>query len=75
MDIQLFLDMDGVVADFCQAMYDAHGVDDPFLDEKIKRGCDSWNIGTIMGLSGQEFWSKECFDFWAKMKTTSEVGS
>lgn len=70
--MRIFLDMDGVLADFMKSALELHGYPTLF-DEPRSKGV--WDTASLLGISAREFWkpidSKE--DFWSTISKTTEA--
>lgn len=53
MSLRVFIDMDGVLADFNTGAYRAHGRPDPYQDLS---NLGVWSLEKIWGISPREFW-------------------
>lgn len=62
----VFLDMDGVLANFIEAAHEVHGR--KYVHEEYPRGC--WEIADHWGISVDDFWAgiDRKFDFWEELK-------
>ena len=61
----LYLDLDGVLAQFVPAVCDVHGIDLSSLAPKW--GAGNWNMEEVMGVSAEEFWrpiNEKGYQFW-----------
>ena len=70
---QLFLDMDGVVADFNLAIHQFHGFDNVY---KNPRNHGVWDIEKIWGIDRDAFWKADSLEFWQtvpKMEDADEI--
>lgn len=65
----IFLDMDGVLADFVGAVCKAHNRPDPYLD---KANLGIFWFDKIWGMSQKDFFEPCNFDFWRKLEPTRE---
>lgn len=72
---QLFLDMDGILADFVTGVSQAHGRPNPYLSDPGALGV--WDMEKIWGMSATDLWSPtNNFNFWAglqKMPDADEI--
>ena len=68
MERVVFVDLDGVVADFVGGVCRLHGIDTPKFNGE-------YDIGKVMGMSTTEFWGHLDSDetFWADLGKTSEA--
>ena len=58
----IFLDMDGVLADFCKGAYMVHG------KQQLAGQPDNWNFYKEWGMTPDEFWAAiENEEFWANL--------
>lgn len=65
-DIRIFLDLDGVLADFVQGAVELHGYDSDPYGPVANRG--RWDLEKIIGIPEQDFFSPMGYDFWANLK-------
>lgn len=65
----IFLDMDGVLADFVGAICKAHGRPDPYLD---KANLGVFWFDKIWGMSQKDFFEPCGFEFWKGLEATKE---
>lgn len=68
--MKVFLDMDGVIADFVGAIHKAHGREYCYADPEAR---GQFEIEPIWGVTPQEFWSKDSYELWAEMNVTPEA--
>jgi len=66
----LFLDMDGVIADFNGAIHKAHGRENIYLDQN---NWGKWDIEQVWGISPKEFWALDSREFWESVQPTPEA--
>lgn len=60
-ELNIFLDMDGVISDFASAALRAHGSD--LTIDQWPVGV--WDIETVLGISSSQFWAKvNTYGFW-----------
>lgn len=68
--MKIYLDMDGVIADFVKAIHKAHGR--PYCyEDPSARGC--FEIETIWGTSANDFWKTDTYEFWNSVEPTPEA--
>lgn len=70
---KIFLDLDGVIADFTTGYCGLHGLPNPFLTNPTFRGDKAWDVIAQTGLSVEEFWSPMGRDFWGSLPKTEEA--
>jgi len=70
--MKILLDLDGVLVDFVGAACEVHGVSDPFSEPLASGAKGNWELDKLMGLSGNEFWSRFDHDFWAGVSFTPD---
>ncbi len=70
--MRLFIDMDGVLADFIGGLCDWYGVLNPYLQEKNK---GEWDIVKLLNRKETErdFWEELGLNFWANLPKTPEA--
>lgn len=61
----IYLDLDGVLADFVRGCFQHFGRTLPMADV-------GWNFYRDWGMTEQEFWTHTTFSFWAKLPWTPE---
>jgi len=66
----VYLDQDGVLADFVSGICQAHGRDDPYHREDSKGVWDIWELWDI---PLDEFWEPCEYDFWRNLPKTPEA--
>lgn len=57
----LFLDMDGIIADFVTAVHKFHGREDCYVNSK---NYGIFDIEKIWGISPDDFWKADSQEFW-----------
>lgn len=70
--MRVFLDMDGVVADFMGGAMVLHGKPFPY-DDPANRGDHGWGFDQSWGLPQAEFWAPMGYSFWADLPKTREA--
>ena len=70
---KIFLDLDGVIADFTTGYCGLHGIPNPFLTDSSFRGDEAWDVVSQTGLSSEEFWAPMGREFWASLPKTEEA--
>ena len=69
----IFVDMDGVLANFVAGACKAHGKDDPYLDPA---NSGKWNMWELFGMTKADFWTPlGSHEFWSELKPTKEFES
>lgn len=67
---QVFIDQDGVLADFIGGICQAHGKDDPYQHPHSK---GVWDVWELFDMSVEEFWRPCEFGFWRGLPKTPEA--
>lgn len=73
MRIKVFLDLDGIIADFTAGYCELHKVENPFAADRTFRGDEAWDVIKQTGLTPEEFWAPMGRDFWAGLPKTEEA--
>lgn len=68
----LFLDLDGVLADFVGGAAAWHRKPHPYDKEE---NLGKWGVAEMFGLTGNQFWSSLDYDFWSGLDQTPEFDS
>lgn len=73
--MKLYLDMDGVLADFMVGVCGWLGVRNPYQPAAIAGALGNWDTPELLGMEEEEFF-EPClkFDFWANLPRTREAG-
>ena len=71
MNHRVYLDQDGVLADFIAGICRAHGRDDPYHYPESKGVWDIWELWGNMPLD--QFWQPCEYDFWSGLPKTPEA--
>lgn len=58
---KIYLDMDGVLADWCEAICNLHGKDNPY-ENPAARGV--WDIEELLGMTPEQLWEPADMKFW-----------
>ena len=66
----VYLDQDGVLADFVSGICQAHGLDDPYHHPDSKGVWDIWELWDV---PLEEFWRPCEYDFWRGLPKTPEA--
>ena len=66
----VYLDQDGVLADFVSGICQAHGRDDPYHHPDSKGVWDIWELWDV---PLEEFWRPCEYDFWRNLPKTPEA--
>lgn len=70
-NLKVFLDMDGVLADFVGGASEAHNRLSPYLNDQ---GIGVWDMEKLWGITSAEFWKPtNNFDFWFNLEKTLEA--
>lgn len=69
--MRVFLDIDGVMADFVGGAMWLHGKPWPFVGDHC--GDKAWDVVKAWGMEPAEFWSPMGREFWAGLKKTTEA--
>lgn len=69
--LQIFLDMDGVIADFVGAIHKAHGREYCYSDLAVR---GQFEIPPIWGCTAEEFWKPDSSEFWDSIEPMPDAG-
>jgi len=67
MTFRVFLDMDGVLADFCSAAFKLHGRENPYHSA---HNLGEWDCIAMLGMTPEDFYAPMEHEFWANMDKT-----
>lgn len=71
---RVFIDMDGVVADFVGGACKLHGLDNVYYEPDFEYHKDAYDVNSFSnGMDPKEFWGAMGYDFWANLDKTSEA--
>jgi hypothetical protein len=70
---KIFLDLDGVIADFTTGYCGVHGIPNPFTLDPTFRGDEAWDVIAQTGMSPADFWRPMGRDFWGSLQKTEEA--
>lgn len=54
--MKIFLDVDGVLADFTGGACEVHGTENPYLQDPLGDAAGEWELADLLGLTDKEFW-------------------
>lgn len=70
--MRIFIDMDGVIADFIGSACRWHNVENPYTRPDGPRGDEAWEVLDYINVEPRKFWSALGYNFWESMEPTSD---
>lgn len=64
---RIYLDMDGVLAMFVEAICDLHKLPNPYI-ERPAESAGNWEIEKLLGISEDDFWTVTGQSFWSQLE-------
>lgn len=65
---KIYLDMDGVLADWCDAICELHGKDNPYSKPEA---AGIWDIEDLLGMTPEQLWKPADHAFWESIPKCS----